>query len=94
MTEMVTGTQIQKGTSLHEKGAAWLDAAFEYWEEYQKTLGNDAVVYLQSRGGHLVVFTRGENTCDIMRNITNLSNTDDLDGENQICSCCGHTFGV
>lgn len=36
-------------------------AAYKYWQEYQKTFGHAAVVWLKNNEtGHLLIFTRGE----------------------------------
>ena len=54
------------------KGAALLDAAKEYWEEYQKVGKREAVVWLQGDDGALVMFTRGEYAKELKATINNL----------------------
>jgi hypothetical protein len=60
--------------SLYCLGENLIKAAYKYWQKYQKEFGPDAVVYLKDTSGHMVLFTRGEYSNIIMKNIENLSN--------------------
>ena len=63
---MQTNKTIGKDTKLHKRGQELLDAAYAYWQEYQKECGSAAVVWLEADDGHFVLFTRGEYKSDIM----------------------------
>jgi len=65
---METKIHIRKG-KLYEKGQALINAAFEYWQEYQKVSKRAAVVWLKDTSGHMVLFTRGEYLQTIMQNV-------------------------
>lgn len=69
---------IVKG-KLREKGRALIEAAYEYWKEYQKVSTPAAVVWLKDTSGHMVLFTRGEYCQTIMANIDKLSREMPLD---------------
>ena len=60
--------------SLYCLGENLIKAAYKYWQKYQQECGPDAVVYLKDTSGHMVLFTRGEYSNIIMKNIENLSN--------------------
>lgn len=57
---MTTNTGIPKDSELYRKGQALIEAAYEYWQEYQKTCTPVAVVWLEAENGHFVLFTRSE----------------------------------
>ena len=63
---MQTNKTIGRDTTLSRKARKLLDAAFEYWQEYQKECGSAAVVWLEADDGHFVLFTRGEYKRDFM----------------------------
>lgn len=64
--------QLGEHNRLYELGDELLRAAEAYWEEYNRTMGKDAVVWLQSDTGQLVVFTRGEYADQLKQTINNL----------------------
>lgn len=58
---MATNKVIDNNSELARRGAALLEAANEYWEQYQKDVGGPgAVVWLENTNGHFILFTRGE----------------------------------
>jgi len=58
---MMTNKTIDNKSELARKGTALLEAAHEYWKQYQKDEGGPgAVVWLDNTNGHFVLFTRGE----------------------------------
>ncbi len=70
---MQTNLTTEKDPQLHEAARALLDAAYKYWQEYQRVCGRAPVVWLKDNNGHMVVFTRSEYGDTIMRNIDRLS---------------------
>lgn len=71
MTEHLFEEMFECG-ALREKAQTLLDAAQDYWDEYQKSAGRDAVIWLQGSDGELVIFTRGEYRDSIKGYISNL----------------------
>jgi len=57
---MQTNRTIQKGEKLEKVARKLLQAAHEYWEQYQSDLGPSAVVWIENDNGHFVLFTRSE----------------------------------
>lgn len=58
---MTTNKNIDSKSDLAKKGLALLEAAHEYWKQYQKDVGcPGAVVWLENDNGHFVLFTRSE----------------------------------
>jgi len=70
---MEISSKPRKESLLYKKGQALIKAAYEYWKEYQETNEPGAVVWLKDTSGCMVLFTRGEYSQDIMRNIEPLS---------------------
>jgi hypothetical protein len=62
-------TNLPTDNALQTAGQKLLDSAYEYWQEYQRSIGNSAVVYLKDTNGRMVVFTRGEYREALMENI-------------------------
>lgn len=58
--ELQTNAGLKKGSALHKKGCALVEAGYEYWKEYQKSFRPGAVVYLELENGHFILFTRSE----------------------------------
>lgn len=63
---MKTNKVIDPDSELARKGTALIEAAYEYWQQYQKDVGSGAVVTLEADCGHFVLFTRGEYKAAIM----------------------------
>lgn len=61
---METNTRLVN--ELEKKATALIAAAEEYWQEYQKALHPNAVVWLKADNGQFVLFTRGEYLTRIM----------------------------
>jgi hypothetical protein len=80
----MTNMTIPAKSALFEKGQALIEAAYEYWQEYQKVCESAAVVWLNADDGHLLVFTRGEYTRTIMECIEPLQHEEPM----------VHPFGV
>jgi len=60
---------------LRDLGQVLLDAAFAYWDEYQKVIGyGTAVTWLQGSDGSFVLFTRGEYSRDIIAMVEEFGN--------------------
>ena len=58
---MQTNKTLEPDSELGRKGTALIEAAYEYWKQYQKDVGGPgAVVTLEAADGHFVLFTRGE----------------------------------
>jgi len=55
---METNTRLQD--ELQHKAVALIAAAEDYWQEYQRTMHPNAVVWLKADNGQFVLFTRGE----------------------------------
>lgn len=70
---MLTNKTIAKNEALYEKGNALLKAAYDYWEEYNKSIGKSAVVWLQNDNGHFILFTRSEYRERIMREVDRIN---------------------
>ena len=66
---MQTNKTISKDSELYKAGQELINAASNYWKEYQKEIGGAAVVWLSDESGHLIVFTREEYRNTIMHNI-------------------------
>ena len=64
---METNT-VARGT-LYERGRELIEAAEAYWQEYQRSLSPAAVVWLKDDNGGLVLFTRGEYSDSLMRQV-------------------------
>jgi hypothetical protein len=58
--EMQTNAILKDGSSLRKEGQALIEAAQDYWEEYQKISNRAAVVWLHASNGAFILFTRGE----------------------------------
>ena len=64
---MQTNKNISTETELYRKGQALLQAAHEYWKQYNEDVGSPgAVVWLENDNGHFILFTRGEYKQGIM----------------------------
>lgn len=57
---METNAVLRKDGELYKKGQLLLEAAREYWKEYNVHFDRGAVVYLEADNGALIVFTRSE----------------------------------
>lgn len=57
---MQTNKTISPDSELGVKAKALFQAAYDYWEAYQKELGPSAVVWVESESGHFILFTRSE----------------------------------
>ncbi len=57
---MMTNKTIDTNSELYQKGQALMEAAHEYWKQYQKDVGHAAVVWIDNENDHFVLFTRGE----------------------------------
>ena len=65
-------TEMKPTGDLYDKGFVLLEAAKDYWDEYQKTGNHDAVIWLQDEDGSLMAFTRGEYTQELKNCISEL----------------------
>lgn len=64
---MTTNKTISTDSELARKGMALLEAANEYWKQYQMDVGGpSAVVWIDNEEGHFVLFTRSEYKAAIM----------------------------
>lgn len=55
---------------LSECGQKFLDAGFAYWEMMQKVKGlGGAIAWIDNTDGHMVIFTRGEYSQQLVSNI-------------------------
>ena len=75
---MEINSNPKKEGDLYKKGQVLIEAAYEYWQEFQKTNESSAVVWLKDSGGHMVLFTRGEYSRIIMSNVDSISNDEPL----------------
>ena len=57
---MTTNKNISPKEPLAVLGTALIQAAHNYWTEYQKSVGSAAVVWLENDNGHFILFTRSE----------------------------------
>ena len=57
---MQTNKTIQRGEKLDDAAKRLLEAAYNYWEQYQADLGPSAVVWVEADNGHFILFTRSE----------------------------------
>jgi len=64
---METNKAIDPESELGKKATALLNAAYDYWEIYQKELGCAAVIWLEADNGHFILFTRSEYKDEILR---------------------------
>ena len=58
---------------LRESAQGLLDAAMDYWKEYNRAVARNAVVWLEDTDGRVVILTRGEYREELMENIDNLT---------------------
>ena len=70
--KLMTNNQVGRETELGRRGQALIDAAADYWEQYQKECGCGSVVWLKASNGSMVVMTMGEYRDTLMRNIDDL----------------------
>lgn len=75
---METNARIKHDSILHQKATALFQAAHEYWEEYQKVIGPDAIVWVENDNGHFVLFTRSEYKNAIMASATRETKTEPI----------------
>jgi len=66
-------------TRLQELGQKLIEAAYDYWKEYQKVHESRAVVWLEDTSGHFILFTRSEYKSKILENVFSLDHRPPLD---------------
>ncbi len=64
---MRTNKEVEEGTELYDVGMKLMQAAYDYWEVYQKKVGSAAVVWVENDNGTFLLFTRGEYKENILR---------------------------
>jgi len=68
-----TNGVIPRSNPLHKKGAKLMQAAYEYWIEYNKQFSPGAVVVVENTKGHFLLFTRSEYKNQMLSVVDNLS---------------------
>ena len=64
---------------LQELGQKLIEAAYDYWQEFQEVHSPRAVVWLEDTSGHFILFTRGEYKEQIINNAFGLDSRPILD---------------
>ena len=70
---------MKEQKKLQELGQKLIEAAYDYWQEYQKVHAPRADVWLEDTSGHFILFTRGEYKAKILENAFGLDTRPILD---------------
>lgn len=76
--DIQTNLSTKNNAALHSAAQHLLDAAMDYWKEYQRAVGHDAVVWLSDTDGRLIILTRGEYRSQLLCNIEHLRREEDI----------------
>ena len=68
---------IPSDSELNKKAQNLINAACQYWQEYQREIGRCAVVWVETSDNHFVLFTRSEYRDSIMKEVEKI---EELDG--------------